>query len=163
MQDADPKLNLELTAASPVRTWSESSVGRPRPSESPIQKAAGFNLPGEVHNAIHQAAIGLDVALIRIIVADDAHRASLGPKDPPQWGLQYSLLACPCAGLFAASADVPAIGTAVHLDLEPTCRPSAMVADRSLSSGFAACHLTVMVLALLRSWDRSLNERSPAA
>src|SRR5246500_3568444 len=47
-------------------------------------------------------------------------RASLGPKEPPQWGLQYSLLACPCAGLCAASADVPAIGTAVHLDLEPT-------------------------------------------
>jgi hypothetical protein len=41
------------------------------------------------------------------------------------------------------------------------CRPSAMVADRSLSSGFSACHLTVMALALLRSWDRSLIERSP--
>ena len=41
------------------------------------------------------------------------------------------------------------------------CRPSAMVADRSLSSGFSACHLTVMVLALLRSWDRSLIERNP--
>src|ERR1700757_4707668 len=27
------------------------------------------------------------------------------------------------------------------------CRTSAMVADRSLSSGFSACHLTVMVLA----------------
>src|ERR1700736_615004 len=44
-------------------------------------------------------------------------RASLGPKEPLQWGLRYSLLACPCAGLCAASADVPAIGTAVHLDL----------------------------------------------
>src|SRR5438132_10068094 len=35
-------------------------------------------------------------------------------------GIAISLLACPCAGLCAASADVPAIGTAVHLDLEPT-------------------------------------------
>src|SRR6266850_6773345 len=45
---------------------------------------------------------------------------SLGPKEPPQWGLRYSLLACRCAGLCAASADVPSTGTAVHLDLERT-------------------------------------------
>src|ERR1700756_2231920 len=84
-------------------------------------------------------------------------RASLGPKEPPQWGLQYSLLACPCAGLCAASADVPAIGTAVHLDLEPTLptvrhgrRPEPVLRI-----------LRLMALALLRSWDRSLIERSP--
>jgi hypothetical protein len=74
-----PSSTLEVTAASAVRTWSESSGPRPRPSESPIQtpgKAAGFALPGEVRDAIHQAAIGVRRGADPDHRADEAHRAS---------------------------------------------------------------------------------------
>jgi hypothetical protein len=83
--------------------------------------------------------------------------ASLNPKEPPQWGLRYSLLACHAPGFVPLPPMSQPLGLRCIWVLNQLCQPSAMVADRNVSTAFSACHLTVTVLALLETLGSFVN------